>query len=68
MKLTPPTPEEHAPYYTDYVQRAKARGDVFAALPLQLDELGSALGPLSDSQARFKPGPGNGPSKKFYLT
>ena len=57
MKLTPPTPEEHAPYYTDYVQRAKARGDVFAALPLQLDELRSALGALSDSQARFKPGP-----------
>ncbi len=58
MKITPPTPEEHAPYYVDYIQRAKARGDVFAALPLQLDELGSALGALSDAQAPFKPAPG----------
>lgn len=57
MKLTPPTPEEYASFYADYVQRATARGDVFAALPLQLDGLRSALGVLSDSQARFKPGP-----------
>lgn len=58
MKITPPTSEEYAPFYTDYVQRAAARGDIFAALSLQLEELDSALGALSDSQARFKPAPG----------
>lgn len=58
MKINPPSPEEYAPFYADYIQRAKARGDVFAALPLQLDELDSALGALTDSQARFKPAPG----------
>jgi uncharacterized damage-inducible protein DinB len=57
MKISSPSTEEYAPFYADYIQRAAARGDVFAALPLQLDELGSALGALSDSQARFKPGP-----------
>ncbi|MBI2332517.1 MAG: hypothetical protein HYU84_10235, partial [Chloroflexi bacterium] len=56
MILTP-SPEEYAPFYADYIQRATARGDVTAALPLQLDEMKSALGELSDSQARFKPGP-----------
>ena len=58
MKIPLPAPDEFAPFYADYIQRAAARGDIHAALPLQLDELGSALGPLSDSQARFKPGPG----------
>lgn len=55
--IQPPTPEEYSPFYADYVQRATARGEVTAALPLQLDELKSALRNLSDSQARFKPGP-----------
>lgn len=58
MKLTPPiSPEEYAPFYEDYVQRAASRGDVLTAMPLQLDEMRSALGALTDSQARFKPGP-----------
>lgn len=57
MKITPPTSEEYAPFYADYVQRADARGDVFAAMPLQLDELRSALEALTDLQARFRPGP-----------
>jgi hypothetical protein len=52
-----PDPEEYTPFYSDYVQRATARGDVTTALPLQIDELKSALGGLFDSQARFKPGP-----------
>ena len=56
-KLTPPTSEEYAPYYTYYVQRGISRGDVIAALPLQIDEIKSALGHLTDEQARFKFGP-----------
>ena len=55
--IHPPSPEEFAPFYTDYIERATARGDVNAALPIQVDEIRSALGGLSDSQARFKPGP-----------
>lgn len=57
MKLTPPTPDEYAPFYTDYIQRATALGDVFKALTAQLDEMKAALGKLSDSQARFRNGP-----------
>ena len=55
--LQAPSPNEYAPFYADYIQRATARGDVSAALPLQLDEIKFALAGLSDSQARFKPGP-----------
>ena len=55
-KLTPPTSEEYAPFYTDYVQRAIQKGDVFAALSNQVDVINFALGPLTDEQARFKPG------------
>jgi hypothetical protein len=58
MKITAPSPDEYAPFYTDYVQRAAARMDVTAALAIQPDEIRSALGALSDSQARFKPAPG----------
>ena len=52
-----PTPNEYAEFYAGYVQRAQARGDLHAALTQQIDELKSALGNLSDEQARFKPGP-----------
>ena len=55
--LTPPTHEEYAPFYSDYIQRAISRNDVMAALPLQIDEIKSALGHLTDEQARFKFGP-----------
>jgi hypothetical protein len=57
MKLTAPTPEEYATFYADYIQRATARGDVLAALPHQIDEINTALGRLTDLQARFKFGP-----------
>lgn len=57
MKLSPPVPDEYAPFYADYIQRAVARGDVTAALPLQIDELRLALGPLSDSQALYRISP-----------
>jgi hypothetical protein len=55
--LTPPTIEEYAPLYADYIQRAQARENILAAFPQQIDEVNSALGHLSDEQARFKPGP-----------
>ena len=52
-----PTAEEYAPPYTDYVQRGISRKDVIAALPLQIDEIRTALEHLTDEQARFKFGP-----------
>ena len=55
--ISPPESQEYAPFYSGYVQLASARGDLTAALSLQPDEMKSALGGLSDSQARFKPGP-----------
>lgn len=58
MKPIPtPAKEEYAPYYDGYIQFAIKRGDVTTSLPLQLDEMKTALGALSDSQARFRPGP-----------
>lgn len=57
MPLQAPTPDEYASFYSDYIQRAVARGDVLAAMPIQLDELDSALGKLTDQQARFRTGP-----------
>jgi len=55
--LTAPTAEEYAPFYADYIQRAKARENLIAAFPQQIDEIKSAIGHLSDEQARFKFGP-----------
>ncbi len=52
-----PTAEEYAQPYTDYVQRGISRKDVIAALPMQIDEIRTALGHLTDEQARFKFGP-----------
>jgi hypothetical protein len=56
-KFTVPTPEEYAPFYTDYVQRASQRDDIYAALSHQIDEILNALDSLTDTQACFKPGP-----------
>jgi hypothetical protein len=53
-RIPPPTSEEYAPFYADYVQRAAAKGDVTAALPDQLGELRLSLGPLTDAQARTR--------------
>ena len=57
IQVQSPTAEEYAPPYTDYVQRGISRNDVIAALPLQINEISSALGHLTDQQARFKFGP-----------
>ena len=55
--LTSPETEEYAPFYADYIQRAQARGDVFAALPQQIEEIQAALGKLTDEQALFRDAP-----------
>jgi hypothetical protein len=57
MKLIPPTQEEYATFYAGYIEFATKRGDVFAAMSQQLDEMKSALGKLSDKQARFRNAP-----------
>ncbi len=57
MKLTQPTQEEYATFYAGYINFATARADVFAVLTQQLDEMKSALGKLSDTQARFRNAP-----------
>ena len=56
-KLTVPTSNEYADFYTGYVQRAIARGDVLAALTKQIDELQAMLGALTDEQALFRDAP-----------
>ncbi len=55
--FTLPTPEEYAPFYADYVERASQREDIQTALSDQIEEILTALDPLTDAQARFKPGP-----------
>ena len=57
MKLSVPTTHEYAPFYADYIERATKREGVFAALSQQIDELHEVLDALTDTQARFKPGP-----------
>ncbi len=57
QKIFPPTADEYAPAYGDYVQRASAWDDISTALASQIDELHTALDALTDAQARFKPGP-----------
>jgi hypothetical protein len=56
-KISPPAIDEYAPFYSDYVQRAAQRDDVYMALSEQIYELHAALDTLSDPQACFKPGP-----------
>ncbi len=57
-RISPPTADEYAPFYADYIQRAAKRANVLTALADQLQELPAALDRLSDAQAHFKPGPG----------
>jgi hypothetical protein len=56
-QISSPAADEYADFYRGYVERAQQRVDVFAALARQLDELHAALDALTDTQARFKPGP-----------
>ena len=54
MNLTPPDSEEYAPFYAGYIERAQTRGNVFAALSLQIEEIKAELGDLTDDQALFR--------------
>ncbi|HNK63925.1 MAG TPA: DinB family protein [Anaerolineales bacterium] len=56
-QIKSPEPNEFAEFYSDYIRRADARGNVTSALASQVKEVRSALGGLSDSQARFRNGP-----------
>jgi hypothetical protein len=56
-KLSSPTNDEYGEFYADYIERAAARGDVLAALPIQIEEIISALGGLTDEQALFRDAP-----------
>ena len=56
-QISLPTTDEYGAFYADYIQRASQRADLYAALPDQINELRAALGSISDSQARFRPGP-----------
>lgn len=55
--ITYPSTEEYNEYYNGYVQRAIARGDVLAALAVQIDEIRAALGKLTEKQALFRDAP-----------
>ncbi|HKY54604.1 MAG TPA: hypothetical protein VJM08_09875, partial [Anaerolineales bacterium] len=55
--LTLPESEEYAPFYAGYIERAQARGDVFAALPRQIEEITAELGSLTDEQGLFRDAP-----------
>lgn len=56
-QLAPPSLNEYAEFYAGYVNRAQAKGDVFAALSKQIDEIMSTLGSLTDEQALFRDAP-----------
>jgi uncharacterized damage-inducible protein DinB len=56
-QISLPNTDEYAPFYSDYIQRASQRDDLYEALSDQIAELHSTLGSLSEQQARFKPGP-----------
>ena len=55
--ITPPSTDEYNESYADYVQRAKQRVDLFAALSQQIDEIRAAPGSLTDKQALFRDAP-----------
>ena len=54
--LTPPTPEEYAPFYAGYIQRMQDK-NVLEVLPQQIDDIRNAMGKLSDQQALFRDAP-----------
>lgn len=56
-KISPPASDEYHEYYGGYVRFALAREDVFMALSKQIEEVGAALGNLTDAQALFRDAP-----------
>jgi hypothetical protein len=57
LTLKVPGPDEYAPFYEDYIQRASRREDIQAALSGQIEEILNALDSLTNEQSQFKPGP-----------
>jgi len=55
--ITHPSTDEYNEFYGGYVQRAIARKDVLAALSIQINEIRTALGSLTDKQALFRDAP-----------
>lgn len=54
--LTPPAADEYAPFYADYIERARDT-DVLALLSSQSEDLHSVLTPLTEEQACYRFGP-----------
>ena len=57
IKLSSPASDEYSESYAGYIERARARGDILAALFQQIDEIKSTLGVLSAEQALFRDAP-----------
>jgi len=55
--ITHPTTEEYADFYAGYIRYASARDDVLDTLSKQVEEIKSALGSLTDTQALFRDAP-----------
>ena len=55
--ITSPSSDEYNEFYSDYIQRAVARENVFDALPKQVEEIRSDFGGLTDKQALFRDAP-----------
>jgi hypothetical protein len=55
--LTTPGSDEYAPFYAGYIERAQGRGDVFATLSQQIEEIQAELGVLTDEQGLFRDAP-----------
>jgi DinB family protein len=56
-QISPPSSDEYASFYGEYIQRASQRDDLYSALVRQIDELHAMFDPMNDTQARFKPRP-----------
>jgi hypothetical protein len=54
----PPAPDEHAPYYSQYIHLVPPGGDLFALMAAQPGELRALLQPVTEAQADAFPAPG----------
>lgn len=55
MTISKPTPSEHLPYYSEYIDRV--HGDWFEFQDQTHAEFRAVLAPLSEAQAELQPGP-----------
>ncbi len=54
--LAPPSADEYATFYSDYIRRMQDR-QIMEVLPHQIDEIAGALGGLSEAGAMYRPAP-----------